>query len=172
MSAIDDVLRANQAYAAEFSLADLHHHPSRKLAVVACMDCRINVEHALGLQSGEAHILRNAGGIVTEDTLRSLIVSHHLLGTREVMVINHTRCGMMAAHDDEIRAHVRRHTGVESDTPVHFHTFSDLEENVRLQVRKVVTHPWIPSHVVVRGFVYDVGTGRLHEVEAMQETAA
>jgi carbonic anhydrase len=136
------------------------------------MDCRINVEHALGLQSGEAHILRNAGGIVTEDTLRSLIVSHHLLGTCEVMVVNHTRCGMMATDDEEIRAHLRQATGVDAATPAEFHTFADVEENVREQVRKVTSHPWIPADVVVRGFVYSVSTGMLHEVREAQESAA
>ncbi len=120
----------------------------------------------LGLKTGDAHIIRNAGGIVTEDALRSLIISHHLLGTQEFMVINHTDCGMLTFKDEELRQKLQQQTGTVTVAPVYFHAFSDVEENVRQQVQKVKSHPWIPKHIPIRGFVYDVKTGRLTEVSA------
>jgi carbonic anhydrase len=164
MSVIDQVLEANREYAREFQNAHLHHKPARHLAILACMDARISVEHTLGLKPGDAHIIRNAGGIATEDALRSLIVSHHMLETREIMVINHTECGMMSFRDEDLRHRLEEHTGIETIVPVHFHTFTDLEKNVRRQMQRIRTHPWIPPEVVVRGFVYDVKTGLLNEV--------
>ncbi len=148
MSVTDEVLKANENYTGTFNLGHLPMPPARKLAIVACMDARLTVEQALGLKTGEAHIIRNAGGIVTEDALRSLIISHHLLGTQEFIIINHTE----------------EKTGTATVAPVHFHAFRDPEENVRLQVQRVKSHPWIPKHISVRGFVHDVKTGRLHEV--------
>jgi len=124
------------------------------------------VEEMLGLKTGDAHIIRNAGGIVTEDALRSLIISYYLLGTQEFMIINHTDCGMLTFKDEELRAKLQKQTGTRAVTPVHFHTFSDLEKNVRQQIQTVQLHPWIPEHIPVRGFVYDVKTGRLNEVSA------
>jgi carbonic anhydrase len=172
MSAIDEVLAANEQFARDFTHWGLHHKPSRQLAALACMDCRINVEVALGLKPGEAHVIRNAGGIVTEDVLRSLILSHHLLGTQEFMVINHTECGMSSFRDEELREELERRTGTATVIPAHFHSFTDLEANVRRQVQKVRTHPWIPKEIVVRGFVYDVRSGKLSEVRTQQLTAA
>ncbi|MFB3814548.1 MAG: beta-class carbonic anhydrase [Terriglobales bacterium] len=172
MSAIDEVFAANEQFARDFAHFGLHHRPSRKLAVVACMDCRINVEVALGLKPGEAHIIRNAGGIVTEDVLRSLICSQYLLGTEEFMVINHTECGMMGFRDEDLREELERRTGVATVVPAHFHSFSDLETNVRRQVKKIRSHPWLPSGIAVRGFVYDVRTGRLNEVQVRELHAA
>ncbi len=172
MSTIDEVLAANQQFAHDFAHWGLHHRPSRKLAVVACMDCRINVEAALGLKPGEAHIIRNAGGIVTEDVLRSLICSQYLLGTEEFMVINHTECGMMAFRDEELREELERRTGMATVVPAHFHSFTDLEANLRRQVKKIRSHPWLPSGIAVRGFVYDVRTGRLSEVHLGEARAA
>lgn len=166
MSSIDEILEANESYADSFSLSGLPIPPARKLAVVACMDARLMVDQALGLQAGDAHIIRNAGGIVTEDVLRSLILSHHLLGIEEVMVVNHTDCGMLKFHDEELRDRLREATGADSETPERFHAFSDLQENVRRQIQHVKSHPWIPNRISVRGFVYDVQTGRLGEISA------
>jgi carbonic anhydrase len=164
MSTIDEVLRANERYAQHFTLGHLALPPTRQLAVVACMDARLMVDQLLGLQAGEAHIIRNAGGIVTEDALRSLILSHHLLGTQEVMIINHTDCGMLTFTDEEVRAKLQQLTGTATVAPAHFHAFRNVEENVRQQLQKVRSHPWVPTQIPVRGFIYDVTTGRLHEV--------
>ncbi len=166
MSVIEEVLKANESYAQNFTLGDLPMPPERKLAVVACMDARVTVEDLLGLKTGDAHIIRNAGGIVTEDALRSLIISHHLLGTQEFMFIHHTDCGMLTFQDTELRAKLQQQTGTATVAPVHFHAFSDLEEDVRQQIQKVKSHAWIPKHIPVRGFIYDVKTGRLKEVSA------
>lgn len=166
MSVIDEVIAANKIYAKGFNLGQLPMPPSRKLAVLACMDARLTVSQLLGLKTGEAHIVRNAGGIVTEDALRSLIISHHLLGTNEFMIINHTDCGMLTFKDEELRKKLQQQTGTASVVPVHFHAFSSLEDNVREQIQKVKSHPWIPGHIPVRGFIYDVKTGKLNEVSA------
>jgi carbonic anhydrase len=166
MSVIDEVLEANLDYAARFDLGGLPTPPARRLAVVACMDARLTIEQMLGLKTGDAHIIRNAGGIVTEDALRSLVISHHLLGTREFMIINHTECGMLAFRDEDLRARLQQETGTAVVAPSAFHTFRDLETNVREQIQKLRSHPWIPQDVVVRGFIYDVKTGRLQEVPA------
>ncbi|MBI3302432.1 MAG: carbonic anhydrase [Deltaproteobacteria bacterium] len=166
MSVIDDVLKTNETYAQHFALGHLAMPPARKLAIVACMDARMTVEPMLGLQTGDAHIIRNAGGIVTEDALRSLLISHHLLRTQEFMIINHTDCGMLTFRDEELRTKLQQATGTATVVPVSFHAFQDLVENVRQQIQKVKSHPWIPAHIPVRGFIYDVKTGRLNEVTA------
>ena len=164
MSVIEEVIKANENYAQNFTIGDLPMPPGRKLAVVACMDARVTVEEVLGLKTGDAHIIRNAGGIVTEDTVRSLIISHHLLGTQEFLLIHHTDCGMLTFKDEELRAKLQQQTGTATVAPVHFHAFSDLEEDVRQQIQKLKSHPWIPKHIPVRGFIFDVKTGKLHEV--------
>src|SRR5881397_1842717 len=164
MSVTDDVLKANDTYARNFTQGNLPMPPARKLAVVACMDARLTVEQALGLKTGEAHIIRNAGGIVTEDALRSLIISHELLGTQEFIIINHTECGMLTFKDEDLRSKLQKQTGTAAVAPTAFHAFSNLEENVRQQIQKVKSHPWVPKQISVRGFVYDVKTGRLREV--------
>jgi carbonic anhydrase len=128
------------------------------------MDARLTVEEFLGLTTGDAHIIRNAGGIVTDDTIRSLIISHHLLGTQEFLIINHTDCGMLTFKDDELRSKLEKDTGTSTAAPAAFHAFGDLEENVRRQAQKIRSHPWVPQHISVRGFVYDVKSGRLKEV--------
>lgn len=166
MSAIDDALRANESYAAGFSGGELPSPPAKRLAVVACMDARIDPIRALGLKPGDAHVIRNAGGIVTEDTLRSLILSHHLLGTREFLIINHTDCGMVTFRDRELRERLERETRAKPEAPSAFLAFDDLDENVRAQIRAAQSHPWIPRSVIVRGFVFDVRTGKLREVSA------
>ncbi len=166
MSIIDAVLDANRTYAERFDKGGLAMPPRRKLAVVACMDARLTVEEMLGLETGDAHIVRNAGGIVTDDALRSLVISHHLLGTEEVMVINHTDCGMLTFDDTDLLTRLESQTGQAVVAPDVFHAFDDVAGNVRRQVRKLRSHPWIPDAIPVRGFVYDVETGRLEEIQA------
>ena len=124
----------------------------------------MTIEPMLGLNTGDAHIIRNAGGIVTEDALRSLIISHYLLGTKEFIVINHTDCGMLTFKDADLVKKLEDSTGTSAVVPAAFHAFDDVEENVRQQVRKIESHPWTPENVPVRGFVYDVHSGRLKEV--------
>ena len=164
MSVINETLQANRAYADQYDLADLPKPPGKKLAVVACMDARLTVEDILGLNTGDAHIIRNAGGIVTEDAIRSLIISSRLLGTREFMIMNHTDCGMLTFEDKELKDRLVRETGVDMATPAAFHAHDDLEENVRRQISKVKGHPWIDDDILVRGFVFDVKSGALNEV--------
>lgn len=167
MAVIDEVLEANRRYAEVFNQGGLPGRPPRrKLAVVACMDCRLHISALLGLELGDAHIIRNAGGIVTEDVLRSLIISRHIAGTQEFMIINNTKCGMLTFKDEELAARLRHATGKAPVAPARFYAFTDLEENVREQIRKVRSHPWIPEGIPVRGFIYDVDAGRLTEVAA------
>jgi carbonic anhydrase len=166
MSVIDEVLAANRQYAKSFQLGHLKMPPSRKLAIVACMDARMTVEEMLGLKTGEAHIIRNAGGVVTEDALRSLIISHYLLGTQEFMIVNHTDCGMLTFQDADLHGRLRKETGTVAVTPVAFCAFDNVEENVRRQILKLKSHPWVPRQIPVRGFVYDVRSGKLAEVTA------
>jgi carbonic anhydrase len=164
LSVADELLKANETFARNFTLGDLAVRPKRHVAVLACMDSRILFEHCLGLHPGDAHMIRNAGGIATDDALRSLIVSHHLLDTQEFIIINHTDCGLLKVREDELKARLTEKMGTSSAEPAHFHAFDDLEENVRQQMRRVKSHPWIPKHIPVRGFVYDVKTGKLKEV--------
>ena len=164
-TAIDFVLAWNQRFSETFTGATLSAPPSRRLLVVACMDARINIETALGLHYGDAHILRNAGGIVTDDILRSAIVSTNVLGTREIMVINHTGCGMMACTDQDLHDQLRAKYGTSPQVPAHVHTFKDLAPNVRAQVAKLRDHPYIPEETIIRGFIYDVEHGHLDEVD-------
>ncbi len=164
MSVIDEVLAANEMYSRSHELRKLTPRPERNLAVLTCMDTRLSIR-TLGLKTGEAHIIRNAGGIVTEDTLRSLVVSHYLLGTEEIMVINHTDCGLMQANEQDLRTRIRNRTGTDAVTPSSFYTFQNIEENVRYQLQKLRTHPWIPATVAVRGFIYDVTSGLLREIK-------
>ncbi len=171
MSRTDETLAANQEYAREFRLGHLPMPPARKLAIVACMDARLTVEPMLGLKTGDAHIIRNAGGLVTEDALRSLLISQQLLGTEEVLIINHTDCGMLTFKDDDLRKKLIAQTGTDTVAPAHFHAFQDVEENVRQQIQKVVSHPWIPESIPVRGFVYDVKSGQLKEVKSGRAAA-
>ena len=165
LSVADDLLAANEMFARSFDLGDLNVRPRRHAAVLACMDSRILFEHCLGLRPGDAHMIRNAGGIATDDAIRSLIVSHHLLDTQEFIIINHTDCGLLKVKEHELRAKLTEKMGAVASEPAHFYAFDDLEQNVREQVRKVKRHPWIPKHIPVRGFIYDVKTGKLKEVD-------
>lgn len=165
MSVIDEALKANQTYVQNFKLGNLPMPPAKKLAIVACMDARLTIEPMLGLSTGDAHIIRNAGGIATEDAIRSLLISHHLLGTLEFMVINHTDCGMLTFKDADLLERLEREKGVSVMAPSHFHTFDNLETNVRRQIGRIKSHHWIPKEIPVRGFIYDVKSGRLNEVK-------
>ena len=171
MSSTDEVLAANQQYASKFDKGNLAMPPAKKLAILACMDARLTVEQLLGLKTGDAHIIRNAGGIATEDALRSLIISHHLLGTQEFIVINHTDCGMATFTDDQLLGKLEQKTGVSAVTPSHFHCFKDVEQNVRRQVARIKNHPYVRD-IPVRGFVYDVKSGKLSEVSDQRGRAS
>lgn len=164
MSAIDEFLKANESYAKGFTQGILPMPPAKKVAVVACMDARLVISQILGTKIGDIHMIRNAGGIVTEDVLRSLVISHYLLGTQEFMVINHSDCGMLTFKDEDLRSRLLKETGTAAVTPAAFHAFTDVEENVRQQIQKIRSHPFIPKQISVRGFVYDVKTGKLKEV--------
>jgi len=163
MSATDDLLGNNDAYASSFDKGDLPLPPGRKLAIVACMDARLNPYGVLGLQEGEAHIIRNAGGVVTEDTIRSLAISQRLLGTEEIVLIHHTDCGMLTFNDDEFKRAIQDETGIKP--PWAAESFGDLDEDVRQSIARIKSSPFLPRTDSVRGFVYDVHTGRLREVE-------
>jgi len=165
MSIIDDALKANETYARNFTHASLPIPPGKKLAVIACMDARMTIEPMLGLSTGDAHVIRNAGGIATDDAIRSLLISHYLLGTREFMVINHTECGMLSFKDADLVDRLERETGVMAVAPRHFDAFDNLERNVRRQVSRITAHPWIPKDIAVRGFIFDVKSGKLNEVK-------
>lgn len=163
MSVIDEVLQANEIYARTHELRRLTPRPARKLAILTCMDTRLSIR-TLGLTTGDAHIIRNAGGIVTEDSLRSLLISHYLLETQEIMIINHTDCGLMQTSEQDLRQKIQSQAGTAAISPAFFFAFQNIEENVRQQIQKLRTHPWIPQEVSVRGFVYDVSNGRLREI--------
>ena len=162
MSEIEALLRRNEAYAASFDQGHLPIAPSQRLAIVTCMDARIDVHRILGLREGEAHVLRNAGGVVTEDVIRSLTISQRLLGTREIMLIHHTDCGMLTFRDDELKDRLQAEIGIRP--PFAFEAFSDLEEDVRQSVRRLQASPFLLHKDAIRGFIYDVRTGRLREV--------
>jgi carbonic anhydrase len=163
MSVIDEVLQANELYSRTHELRRLTPRPERHLAILTCMDTRLSIR-TLGLKTGDAHIIRNAGGIVTEDTLRSLVVSHYLLDTKEFMVINHTDSGLMHTTEQDLRNRIQNRAGTAAISPAFFYAFQNIDENVRHQLQKLRTHPWVPKEVAVRGFVYDVTTGRLREI--------
>jgi carbonic anhydrase len=163
MDAIDELLANNQAFADSLPAEHLDVRPRRRLAVVTCMDSRLDVFSALGLGDGEAHILRNAGGVITDDVIRSLAVSQRRLGTREVMLVHHTDCGMLSLSDDGFRAELQEATGVAPAFAIE--SFSDLDADVRQSVLRVRRSSFLPHREVVRGFVYDVDSHRLREVE-------
>ena len=162
MSVTDELLRNNEAYAESFEKGDLPLPPARGVAVVACMDARLDVHKMLGLEEGDAHVIRNAGGVITDDEIRSLAISQRLLGTSEIILVHHTDCAMLTFTDDELKAQIQEDVGVKP----HFsmESFSDLEEDVRQSIRRIQASPFIPSKDSVRGFVYEVETGRLREV--------
>jgi carbonic anhydrase len=162
VSTTDELLRNNADYAAVFQAGDLPLPPATHVAVVACMDARLNPYGVLGLSEGDAHIIRNAGGVVTDDAIRSLTISQRLLGTREIILIHHTDCGMLTFNDDDVKAAIEKDTGLRP--PFALEAFSDLDEDVRQSIRRIQASPFIPNKESVRGFVYDVRTGQLREV--------
>jgi carbonic anhydrase len=162
VSTTDELLRNAEAYAASFDKGDLPLPPARKLAVLACMDARLNPYALLGLQEGDAHMIRNAGGVVTDDGIRSLAISQRLLGTEEIVLIHHTDCGMRTFTDDAFKRSIQDETGIKPEWAAE--AFDDLDEDVRQSLARIRASPFIPRKESVRGFVYDVETGRLREV--------
>ena len=158
MSTTDDLLKNNESFAEGFDKGDLSLPPARKIAIVACMDARLNPYPILGLELGDAHVIRNAGGVITDDALRSLAISQHKLGTREIVLLHHTGCGMLGLDEDALRAEV----GAGEDWAVH--GFDDLDGSVRTSLERIAASALLPHTDAVRGFVYDVDTGRLREV--------
>jgi carbonic anhydrase len=162
MSSTDELLANNHAYAASFDKGDLPMPPGKKVAVIACMDARLNPAGALGLQEGDAHVIRNAGGVVTDDAIRSLAISQRLLGTEEIILIHHTDCGMLTFTDDEFKRSIEEDTGIKPEWAAE--SFSDVDGDVRQSIARVKASPFVPRKDAVRGFVYEVETGRLREV--------
>ena len=163
MTATDELLKNNARYAESFDKGGLPLRPARGLAVVACMDARLDTHKLLGLEEGDAHVIRNAGGVVTEDVLRSLVISQRLVGTSEIVLIQHTDCGMLTFRDDEVKDAIEADTGLRPSFALE--SFRDLEQNVRQSIARIKACPFIPCKDHVRGFVYDCATGRLNEVE-------
>ena len=161
MTVTDQYLENNKKYAANFQ-GPLPLPPKNQIAVLACMDARINVYAALGIQEGESHVIRNAGGVVTDDEIRSLAISQRLLGTKEIILIHHTDCGMLTFSDDGFKKSIQEETGIKPEWAAE--AFSDLDEDVRQSIARIKQSPFIPHTDHVRGFVFDVGTGLLNEV--------
>ena len=162
MTVIDELVQNASAYGDSFDSGDLPLPPAKRIAIVACMDARLNPYGLLGLREGDAHVIRNAGGVITDDEIRSLAISQRLLGTEEIMLIHHTDCGMLTFGDDEFRRQVQDDTGIKPEWPAE--AFGDLEEDVRQSIARIKASPFIPNKDHVRGFVYEVETGRLREV--------
>ncbi|MFL5914220.1 MAG: beta-class carbonic anhydrase [Gaiellaceae bacterium] len=159
MSVVDEVTEANQSYASGFAKGDLPVPPGRKFAVVTCMDARLDPARFLGLEEGDAHVIRNAGGLVNDETIRSLVISHHLLGTQEAVVIGHTGCGMLTFTNADL--HEKLGPGSES---IDFQPFPDVAESVRKSVETIRSHPLLPDSFGASGFVYEVETGRIEPI--------
>jgi carbonic anhydrase len=162
MSATDDLITNNEAYAASFDKGDLPLPPGKKVTVLACMDARLQVYEVLGLEVGDAHIIRNAGGVVTDDAIRSIAISQRLLGTEEIVLIHHTDCGMLTFTDDQFKADIEKDTGIRPAWSPE--SFPDLDADVRQSIKRIKASPFIPRKDAVRGFIYDVHTGALREV--------
>ena len=163
MSATDDLLKNAERYAESFDAADLPIPPAKGVAVVACMDARLIPTRVLGLDEGDAHVIRNAGGVITDDEIRSLSISQRLLGTTEIIVMHHTDCGMLTFTDDEFKRQVQADTGIKPEWAVE--AFTDLDEDVRQSIARIKASPFIPNKDSVRGFVFEVETGKLREVQ-------
>jgi carbonic anhydrase len=162
VSTTDQLLDNNRAYADRFDKGELALPPAKKLAVVACMDARLDVHAILGIEEGDAHVIRNAGGVVTDDEIRSLTISQRLLGTEEIILIHHTDCGMLTFTDDDFKRQIQDDTGIKPEWAAE--SFTDLDEDVRQSIARIEASPFIPRKASVRGFVYEVETGRLREV--------
>jgi len=162
MSATEELLVNNESYAENFTRGGKPMPPAKKVSIVACMDARIETGRLLGLEEGDAHVIRNAGGVVTDDVIRSLAISQRLLGTQEIVLIHHTDCGMLTFRDDEVKAQIEADTGLRP--PFALEAFSDPEDDVRQSIRRLQASPFVPHKDNIRGFVYAVETGRLNEV--------
>jgi len=162
MSVTDELLRNAEGYAEEFDKGALPMPPGKQVAVLACMDARLNPYGILGLSEGDAHVIRNAGGVATDDAIRSLVISQRLLGTREIILIHHTDCGMLTFTDDQVKAQILADTGIKP--PFALEAFPDLEADVRQSIARIKASPFIPRKESVRGFIYEVEKGTLHEV--------
>jgi carbonic anhydrase len=162
MTVTDELLANNAEYAASFS-GPLPLPPSKGVAILACMDARMDVYRMLGLHEGEAHVIRNAGGVVTDDEIRSFTISQRLLGTTEIILIHHTDCGMLTFTDDSFKADIHSDTGIKPHWSAE--AFSDLEEDVRQSIGRIKASPFVPNKDSIRGFVFDVATGKLAEVK-------
>src|SRR5437870_8355702 len=165
MSVIDDLVQNASSYRESFDRGDLPLPPAKSVAVVACMDARLNPYGLLGLSEGDAHVIRNAGGVVTDDVIRSLAISQRLLGTREIILIHHTDCGMLTFTDDQVKAQIEADTGIRP--PFALEAFGDAEKDVKQSLARIAASPFVPHKDQVRGFVYDVRSGRLREVKAL-----
>jgi carbonic anhydrase len=163
MSVTDELVRNAEKYAEQFDKGELPLPPARRVAVVACMDARLIPTKVLGLEEGDAHVIRNAGGVVTEDEIRSLAISQRLLGTEEIILIHHTDCGMLTFTDEQFKRSVEEDTGIRPAWAAE--AFDDLEQDVRQSIARIQASPFIPRKDSIRGFVYEVETGRLREVE-------
>ena len=161
MNVTDELLQNAERYAEGFDKGALPMPPGKQVAVVACMDARLNVYGLLGLGEGDAHVIRNAGGVVTDDAVRSIAISQRLLGTREIILIHHTDCGMLTFADDEVKAQIKADTGIRP--PFALEAFPDVDDDVRQSIQRITTSPFIP-HKSVRGFIYEVEKGTLREV--------
>jgi carbonic anhydrase len=162
MPTIDELVNNARAYASSFDRSELALPPAKRVAIVACMDARLNPYGLLGLEEGDAHVIRNAGGVITDDEIRSLAISQRLLGTEEIMLIHHTDCGMLTFGDDDFRRQLQDDTGIKPEWAAE--TFSDLDEDVRQSIARIKASPFIPKKDQIRGFVYDVHSGALREV--------
>lgn len=162
MTVIDQLLENNSRYADGFDKGDLPLPPARNLAVVACMDARLDVHKILGIGEGDAHVIRNAGGVVSDDAIRSLVISQRLLGTTAIVLIHHTDCGMLTFRDDDVKDAIEADTGLRPSFSME--AFGNLEQDVRQSISRIQANPFIPNKDQVRGFVYDCATGRLNEV--------
>jgi carbonic anhydrase len=162
MTVTEELLKNNEAYARAFTKGSLPMPPGKRIAVVACMDARLDTHRLLGLEEGDAHVIRNAGGVVTDDVIRSLVISQRLLGTTEIVLIHHTDCGMLTFKDDEVKARMEADTGIRPGFALE--AFPDLAADVRQSIARIKASPFVPHKEVVRGFTYDVKTGRLNEV--------
>jgi carbonic anhydrase len=163
LSATDDLLKNNEEYASGFDKADLPLPPAKGVAVVACMDARIVPSKILGLEEGDAHVIRNAGGVITDDEIRSLSISQRLLGTTEIVLVHHTDCGMLTFNDDEFKQQLQDDTGLKPQWSPE--SFNDLEDDVRQSIARIKASPFIPNKDNIRGFVYEVESGKLREVQ-------
>lgn len=163
MSATDELIRNNESYANRFDKRDLPLLPAKHVAVLACMDARLDIYKILGLNDGDAHIIRNAGGVATDDAIRSLVISQRLLGAKEIVLVHHTDCGMLTFRDDDVKGQIESETGIRP--PFALESFLSLEDDVQQSIARIRASPFIPNKSSLRGFIYDVKSGRLDEVK-------